>query len=329
MPHTAIEDGHVFAVGSGKFANKQFGEVLYSAISRVSQSIVNANRQIDFDHQQAFEEALAAKYGGDPNAIEDYWQTLSDLMDSRTGNVKDRITKANAAEAAVISGARVDGWQRTFATSRDLPRVINELYTDETQRAIVQEALDEFLIGSRSGMTNENGQMAVPFIGIPHKIIFGSDFDNSKSKAEFQGALLTHWLKSMTDEELGVVFGQKIMPAFAEARKTRTAMDWDALGLNTVVTASGKQINIRSLLETLFDPEMDADHFNNLLQTLNSARSGQKTEFTQKVERDAAGAAPVPAQTTDAKLSRAEILNQFNEEKDPLKRTTLLRKLGL
>jgi hypothetical protein len=55
----------------------------------------------------------------------------------------------------------------------------------------------------------------------------------------------------------------------------------------------------------------------------------EKTEFTQKVERDAAGAAPVPAQTTDAKLSRAEILNQFNEEKDPLKRTTLLRKLGL
>jgi hypothetical protein len=55
----------------------------------------------------------------------------------------------------------------------------------------------------------------------------------------------------------------------------------------------------------------------------------EKTEFTQKVERDAAGAAPVPAQTTDAKLSRAEILNQFNEEQDPLKRTTLLRKLGL
>lgn len=55
----------------------------------------------------------------------------------------------------------------------------------------------------------------------------------------------------------------------------------------------------------------------------------EKNEFTQKVERDAAGAAPVPAQTTDAKLSRAEILNQFNEEKDPLKRSTLLRKLGL
>jgi len=56
-----------------------------------------------------------------------------------------------------------------------------------------------------------------------------------------------------------------------------------------------------------------------------------KTETTtlSRVEKDAAGAAPVPAKHADSRLSRTEILKQFNEEKDPLKRTTLLRKLGL
>lgn len=55
----------------------------------------------------------------------------------------------------------------------------------------------------------------------------------------------------------------------------------------------------------------------------------EKTEFTQKVEKDAAGAAPVPAQHADAKLSRAEILTQFNQEQNPAKRVALLRKLGV
>lgn len=55
----------------------------------------------------------------------------------------------------------------------------------------------------------------------------------------------------------------------------------------------------------------------------------EKTEFTQKVEKDAAGAAPVLAQHADAKLSRAEILTQFNQETNPAKRVALLRKLGV
>jgi len=56
-----------------------------------------------------------------------------------------------------------------------------------------------------------------------------------------------------------------------------------------------------------------------------------KTEATtlSKVEKDAAGAAPVPAQHADSRLSRTEILNQFNQETNPAKRVELLRKLGV
>lgn len=55
----------------------------------------------------------------------------------------------------------------------------------------------------------------------------------------------------------------------------------------------------------------------------------EKTQLSEKVEKDAAGAAPVPAQHADAKLSRAEILTQFNQEKSHAKRVELLRKLGV
>lgn len=55
----------------------------------------------------------------------------------------------------------------------------------------------------------------------------------------------------------------------------------------------------------------------------------EKTQLSEKVEKDAAGAAPVPAQHADAKLSRAEILTQFNQETSPAKRVALLRKLGV
>lgn len=55
----------------------------------------------------------------------------------------------------------------------------------------------------------------------------------------------------------------------------------------------------------------------------------EKTQLSEKVEKDAAGAAPVPAQHADAKVSRAEILTQFNQEQSPAKRVALLRKLGV
>jgi hypothetical protein len=48
----------------------------------------------------------------------------------------------------------------------------------------------------------------------------------------------------------------------------------------------------------------------------------------EKAKADAAGAVAVPAESSQP-LGRAEILNQFNAEKSPARRSELLRKLGL
>ena len=60
-----------------------------------------------------------------------------------------------------------------------------------------------------------------------------------------------------------------------------------------------------------------------------SAKSDEKTSITlEKAKADAAGAVAVPAESSQP-LGRAEILNQFNAEKNPARRSELLRKLGL
>jgi len=60
-----------------------------------------------------------------------------------------------------------------------------------------------------------------------------------------------------------------------------------------------------------------------------SAKSDEKTSTTlEKAKADAAGAVAVPAESSQP-LGRAEILNQFNAEKNPTRRSELLRKLGL
>jgi hypothetical protein len=60
-----------------------------------------------------------------------------------------------------------------------------------------------------------------------------------------------------------------------------------------------------------------------------SAKSDEKTSITlEKAKADAAGAVAVPAESSQP-IGRAEILNQFNAEKNPTRRLELLRKLGL
>jgi len=60
-----------------------------------------------------------------------------------------------------------------------------------------------------------------------------------------------------------------------------------------------------------------------------SAKSDEKTSTTlEKAKADAAGAVAVPAESSQP-IGRAEILNQFNAEKNPARRSELLRKLGL
>lgn len=59
------------------------------------------------------------------------------------------------------------------------------------------------------------------------------------------------------------------------------------------------------------------------------AEAAEKAVTTlEKAKADAAGAVAVPAETSQP-LGRAEILNQFNAEKSPSRRTEMLRKLGL
>lgn len=63
-----------------------------------------------------------------------------------------------------------------------------------------------------------------------------------------------------------------------------------------------------------------------------SAKSDEKADKAvttlEKAKADAAGAVAVPAESSQP-LGRAEILNQFNAEKSPSRRSELLRKLGL
>ena len=63
-----------------------------------------------------------------------------------------------------------------------------------------------------------------------------------------------------------------------------------------------------------------------------SAKSDEKADKAvttlEKAKADAAGAVAVPAESSQP-LGRAEILNQFNAEKSPTRRSELLRKLGL
>ena len=64
-----------------------------------------------------------------------------------------------------------------------------------------------------------------------------------------------------------------------------------------------------------------------------SAKSEEKADdkavtTLEKAKADAAGAVAVPAESSQP-LGRAEILNQFNAEKNPTRRSELLRKLGL
>ena len=59
------------------------------------------------------------------------------------------------------------------------------------------------------------------------------------------------------------------------------------------------------------------------------AKANDKTVITlEKAKADAAGAVAVPAESSQP-LGRAEILTQFNAEKNPTRRLELLRKLGL
>ena len=77
-------------------------------------------------------------------------------------------------------------------------------------------------------------------------------------------------------------------------------------------------------------PEMPSE---DMAKKEMSAKTDEKADekavtTLEKAKADAAGAVAVPAESSQP-LGRAEILNQFNAEKNPARRSELLRKLGL
>jgi len=77
-------------------------------------------------------------------------------------------------------------------------------------------------------------------------------------------------------------------------------------------------------------PEMPSeDMAKKEMSAKTEEKANEKAVTTlEKAKADAAGAVAVPAESSQP-LGRAEILNQFNAEKNPTRRSELLRKLGL
>ena len=75
-------------------------------------------------------------------------------------------------------------------------------------------------------------------------------------------------------------------------------------------------------------PEVEAKEKTKDEESEMSAETPKNVITLEKAKADAAGAVAVPAESSQP-LGRAEILTQFNAEKNPTRRSELLRKLGL
>ena len=75
-------------------------------------------------------------------------------------------------------------------------------------------------------------------------------------------------------------------------------------------------------------PEVEAKEKTKDEESEMSAETPKNVITLEKAKADAAGAVAVPAELSQP-LGRADILNQFNAEKNPTRRSELLRKLGL
>jgi hypothetical protein len=75
-------------------------------------------------------------------------------------------------------------------------------------------------------------------------------------------------------------------------------------------------------------PKVEAKEKDEGEESEMSAQTPKNVIALEKAKADAAGAVAVPAELSQP-LGRAEILNQFNAETSPARRTEMLRKLGL
>ena len=111
------------------------------------------------------------------------------------------------------------------------------------------------------------------------------------------------------------------MPADKPEEKMAEPTLIDIAAMLTEVLALMKADAASDVVEA---PEMAAE-----LSAKTEEKADDKAVTTlEKAKADAAGAVAVPAESSQP-LGRAEILNQFNAEKNPARRSELLRKLGL
>jgi hypothetical protein len=117
------------------------------------------------------------------------------------------------------------------------------------------------------------------------------------------------------------------MPSDKPAEKMAEPTLIDIAAMLTEVLALMKADAASDVVEA---PQMPAE---DMAKKEMSAKTEEKADekavtTLEKAKADAAGAVAVPAESSQP-IGRAEILNQFNAEKNPARRSELLRKLGL
>ena len=117
------------------------------------------------------------------------------------------------------------------------------------------------------------------------------------------------------------------VPADKPAEKMAEPTLIDIAAMLTEVLALMKADAASDVVEA---PEMPAEDMSKKEMSAKTEEKADEKAVTtlEKAKADAAGAVAVPAESSQP-LGRAEILNQFNAEKNPTRRSELLRKLGL
>jgi len=283
VPHDAIVDNRVHGLGSSNHANPVFSEVIYSAISRVSQALINKNGQIDYQHQLDLEDALAKKYGGDSSSIDQYYQAIDDVTAGLNGDMSQRLAAVNSQDSAAITSAKISGWPRTIENSRQLTQTLMRVFPDENVRAVVMEQLDDFIEQSRGALLDGEGKLRKEFTGTPHQLIIGGNPLEAKNENEFRGALVNQWLRNQDDVGASLT---KMLTAWQTAAATGGLLDLSSTGLDFTVQVGTKKVNVESLFERIFDPSLTVQELQSTALGLQQVMTGEYAPLSQRVTLD-------------------------------------------
>jgi hypothetical protein len=122
-------------------------------------------------------------------------------------------------------------------------------------------------------------------------------------------------------------------PAAVEAPKAELAempeekKDEQKMAEPTLTDIAAMLTKLIGMLTPKIEEDKDDEEMGYKKEEMSKADDKAVTTL-EKAKADAAGAVAVPAESSQP-LGRAEILNQFNAEKNPARRSELLRKLGL